>query len=171
MYGRTCINIACLPSKRLIIEAGNGIDFVDAVNGKNDMTAMLRGKNHHMLADEKTVTVLDGAASFLNDHEIEVATSDGKTEQYHGERIFINKGALPVMLPIPGLTESKAVLDSTAAMDQRNLPERLTIIGAGYIGLEFASMFAKYGSEVTVLDLHENFLPREDEDIAALTLN
>lgn len=75
------------------------------------------------------------------------------------------------MLPIPGLTESKAVLDSTAAMDQSNLPERLTIIGAGYIGLEFASMFAKYGSEVTVLDLHENFLPREDEDIAALTLN
>lgn len=102
MYGRTCINIACLPSKRLIIEAGNGIDFVDAVNGKNDMTAMLRGKNYHMLADEKTVTVLDGA---------------------------------------------------------------------DYIGLEFASMFAKYGSEVTVLDLHENFLPREDEDIAALTLN
>lgn len=102
MYGGTCINIACLPSKRLIIEAGNGIDFVDAVNGKNDMTAMLRGKNHHMLADEKTVTVLDGA---------------------------------------------------------------------DYIGLEFASMFAKYGSEVTVLDLHENFLPREDEDIAALTLN
>ena len=43
--------------------------------------------------------------------------------------------------------------------------------GAGYIGLEFASMFAKYGSEVTVLDLHENFLPRKDEDIAALTLN
>ena len=102
MYGGTCINIACLPSKRLIIEAGNGIDFVDAVNGKNDMTAMLRGKNYHMLADEKTVTVLDGA---------------------------------------------------------------------GYIGLEFASMFAKYGSEVTVLDLHENFLPRKDEDIAALTLN
>lgn len=49
------------------------------MNGKNDMTAMLRGKNYHMLADEKTVTVLDGAASFLNDHEIEVVTSDGKT--------------------------------------------------------------------------------------------
>ena len=45
MYGGTCINIACLPSKRLIIEAGNGVDFVDAVNGKNKMTSMLRGKN------------------------------------------------------------------------------------------------------------------------------
>src|SRR5699024_11272937 len=64
MYGGTCINIACLPSKRLIIEAGNGVDFVDAVNGKNKMTSMLRGKNYHMLADEKTVTVLDGTAKF-----------------------------------------------------------------------------------------------------------
>ena len=70
------------------------------------------------------------------------------------------------MLPIPGLMESNAILDSTAAMDQTNLPKKLVIIGAGYIGLEFASMFAEYGSEVTVLDLHDNFLPREDDDIA-----
>lgn len=62
--------------------------------------------------------------------------------------------------------ESNAILDSTAAMDQTNLPKKLVIIGAGYIGLEFASMFAEYGSEVTVLDLHDNFLPREDDDIA-----
>ena len=166
MYGGTCINIACLPSKRLIIEAGNGVDFVDAVNGKNDMTSMLRGKNYHMLADEKTVTVLDGTAKFMNDHEIAVTTADGQVEEYHGERIFINTGALPVMLPIPGLAESEAILDSTAAMDQTELPKKLVIIGAGYIGLEFASMFAEYGSEVTVLDLHDNFLPREDDDIA-----
>lgn len=70
------------------------------------------------------------------------------------------------MLPILGLMESNAILDSTAAMDQTNLPKKLVIIGAGYIGLEFASMFAEYGSEVTVLDLHDNFLPREDDDIA-----
>ena len=167
MYGGTCINIACLPSKRLIIEAGNGVDFVDAVNGKNEMTSMLRNKNYHMLADEKTVIVLDGQAKFIDNHDIEVTLSDGTTEKYHGERIFINTGALPVKLPIPGLAESKAILDSTAAMDQTRLPHKLTIIGAGDIGLEFASMFAHYGSEVTILDLHEQFLPREDDDIAA----
>lgn len=167
MYGGTCINIACLPSKRLIIEAGQGIDFVDAVNGKNQMTGMLRNKNYHMLADEPTVTVLDGEAKFIGNHEIEVETLAGDKEQFHGERIFINTGAMPVMLPIPGLAESKAVLDSTAAMDQKDLPKKLVIIGAGYIGLEFASMFAKYGSQVTVLDLHSEFLPREDTDIAA----
>lgn len=166
MYGGTCINIACLPSKRLIIEAGNGVDFVDAVNGKNDMTSMLRNKNYHMLADEENVTVLDGIAKFMNNHEIAVTTVNGQIEEFHGDRIFINTGALPVMLPIPGLMESNAILDSTAAMDQTNLPKKLVIIGAGYIGLEFASMFAEYGSEVTVLDLHDNFLPREDDDIA-----
>lgn len=166
MYGGTCINIACLPSKRLIIEAANGVSYVDAVNGKNEMTAQLREKNYHMLADEKTVTVLDGEAHFIADHEIEVKLSNGKKVQYKGDRIFINTGAVPVMLPIPGLKESKYILDSTQAIDEKKRPKNLTIIGAGYIGLEFASMFAKYGSKVTVLDHNEEFLAREDEDIS-----
>ncbi len=166
MYGGTCINIACLPSKRLIIEAANGVSYVDAVNGKNEMTAQLREKNYHMLADEKTVTVLDGEAHFIADHEIEVKLSNGKKVQYKGDRIFINTGAVPVMLPIPGLKESKYILDSTQAMDEKKMPKNLTIIGAGYIGLEFASMLAKYGSKVTVLDHNKEFLAREDEDIS-----
>lgn len=166
MYGGTCINIACLPSKRLIIEAANGVSYVDAVNGKNEMTAQLREKNYHMLADEKTITVLDGKAHFIADHEIEVELPNGKKSQYKGDRIFINTGAVPVMLPIPGLKESKYILDSTQAMDEKKMPKNLTIIGAGYIGLEFASMFAKYGSKVTVLDHNKEFLAREDEDIS-----
>ena len=166
MYGGTCINIACLPSKRLIIEAANGVSYVDAVNGKNEMTEQLREKNYHMLADEKTVTVLDGKAHFIADHEIEVELPNGKKAQYKGDRIFINTGAVPVMLPIPGLKESKYILDSTQAMDEKKMPKNLTIIGAGYIGLEFASMFAKYGSKVTVLDHNKEFLVREDEDIS-----
>lgn len=168
MYGGTCINIACLPSKRLIIEAANGVSYVDAVSGKNEMTAQLRDKNYHMLADEKTVTVLDGEAHFISDHEIQVNLPNGEKAQYKGERIFINTGAVPVMLPIPGLKESKYILDSTQAMDEKKMPENLTIIGAGYIGLEFASMFAKYGSKVTVLDHSKEFLSREDEDISQL---
>ena len=166
MYGGTCINIACLPSKRLIIEASNGVSYVDAVSGKNEMTAQLRNKNYHMLADEKTVTVLDGEAHFIADHEIEVVLTNGEKEQFKGERIFINTGAVPVMLPIPGLKESKYILDSTQAMDEKKMPENLTIIGAGYIGLEFASMFAKYGSKVTVLDHSREFLSREEADIS-----
>lgn len=167
MYGGTCINIACLPSKRLIIEAANGVDFVDAVNGKNEMTAMLRNKNYHMLADEPTVTVLDGTARFTGNHQIAVTTKDGE-QRFEGQRIFINTGAQPIIPNIPGLKESSAILDSTAAMDHTALPKRLTIIGGGYIGLEFASMFAEYGSAVTVLDSHSDILLREDDDIRAV---
>ena len=168
MYGGTCINIACLPSKRLIIEAANGIEFTDAINSKNEMTSFLRNANYHMLADEKTVTVLDGTAKFLSDHEIEVTKNDGTKEKYSGKRIFINTGAIPNDAPIPGLIESNKVINSTEAMDQTEMPKKLTIIGSGYIGLEFASMFANYGTKVTVLDNHRDFLPREDNDISEM---
>ncbi|EEJ75579.1 pyridine nucleotide-disulfide oxidoreductase [Lactobacillus acidophilus ATCC 4796] len=168
MYGGTCINIACLPSKRLIIEAANGIEFTDAINSKNEMTSFLRNDNYHMLADEKTVTVLDGTAKFLSDHEIEVTKNDGTKEKYSGKRIFINTGAIPNYAPIPGLIESNKVINSTEAMDQTEMPKKLTIIGSGYIGLEFASMFANYGTKVTVLDNHRDFLPREDNDISEM---
>ena len=97
MYGGTCINIACLPSKRLIIEAGNGVDFVDAVNGKNDMTSMLRNKNYHMLADKENVTVLDGTTKFMNNHEIAVTTVNGQIEEFHGDKIFIFSTVYPPM--------------------------------------------------------------------------
>lgn len=168
MYGGTCINIACLPSKRLIIEAANGVEFTDAINSKNEMTSFLRNANYHMLADEKTVTVLDGTAKFLSDHEIEVTKNDGTKEKYSGKRIFINTGAIPNYVSIPGLAESNKVINSTEAMDQIQMPKKLTIIGSGYIGLEFASMFANYGTQVTVLDVHNDFLPREDNDVSQM---
>lgn len=168
MYGGTCINIACLPSKRLIIESTKGTEFSHAVAGKNEMTAFLRDKNYHMLADEDSVTVLDGEARFVSDHVVEVTKADGQKVQFKGERIFINTGAEPVVLPIKGLKESKNVLDSTKAMDETKLPKELVILGAGYIGLEFAGMFARYGSKVTVLDLHTDFIPREDTDVSEL---
>lgn len=168
MYGGTCINIACLPSKRLIIEAANGVEFTDAINSKNEMTSFLRNANYHMLADEKTVTALDGTAKFLSDHEIEVTKNDGTKEKYSGKRIFINTGAIPNYVSIPGLAESDKVINSTEAMDQIQMPKKLTIIGSGYIGLEFASMFANYGTQVTVLDVHNDFLPREDNDVSQM---
>lgn len=168
MYGGTCINIACLPSKRLIIEAANGVAFTDAINSKNEMTSFLRNANYHMLADEKTVTVLDGTAKFLSDHEIEVTKNDGTKEKYSGKRIFINTGAIPNYASIPGLAESNKVINSTEAMDQIQMPKKLTIIGSGYIGLEFASMFANYGTQVTMLDVHNDLLPREDNDVSQM---
>lgn len=167
MYGGTCINIACLPSKRLITEAARGTDFATAIRGKREMVAQLRDKNYHMLADEDTITVLDGTARFTGDHTITVDTATGPQE-FTGRRIFINTGAQPIIPAIPGLRESPALLTSTSAMELDNLPQKLVIIGAGYIGLEFASMFAEFGAQVTVVDHHQEFLPREDTDVATM---
>ena len=171
MYGGTCINIACLPSKNLIINAQRGIKFEDAVKQKNEMTTALRNKNYHMVADEETATVLDGTAKFIDNHTIEIVLDSGEKTKIKGERIFINTGATPIIPQIKGLKESKYILDSTAAMDQNSLPNELVILGAGYIGMEFASMFARYGAKVTVLDTNEKFLKREDDDISEMLFN
>ncbi|WP_165005501.1 FAD-dependent oxidoreductase [Enterococcus sp. ZJ1668] len=170
MYGGTCINIACIPSKSLITNGERGVEFPDAVERKEKLTGMLRAKNYHMISDEATGTVMDGTARFISNNQIEV-TQDGDKTIVEGERIFINTGAEPIILPIKGLQESRYLLDSTQAMDQTTLPETLVIIGAGYIGLEFASMFNHYGSKVVVLDSHPEFLYREDEDIAQMILD
>lgn len=171
MYGGTCINIACLPSKNLIINAQRGIKFEDAVKQKDEMTTALRNKNYHMVADEETATVLDGTAKFVDNHTIEIVLDSGEKTKIKGERIFINTGATPIIPQVKGLKESKYILDSTVAMDQNSLPNELVILGAGYIGMEFASMFARYGAKVTVLDTNEKFLKREDDDISEMIFN
>ena len=171
MYGGTCINIACLPSKNMIINAQRGINFEDAVKEKDEMTTVLRNKNYHMVADEETATVLDGTAKFIDNHTIEIVLDSGERTEVKGERIFINTGATPIIPQVKGLKESKYILDSTAAMDQSSLPNELVILGAGYIGMEFASMFARYGAKVTVLDTNEKFLKREDDDISEMLFN
>ena len=171
MYGGTCINIACLPSKNMIINAQRGINFEDAVKEKDEMTTVLRNKNYHMVADEETATILDGTAKFIDNHTIEIVLDSGEKTKIKGERIFINTGATPIIPQVKGLKESKYILDSTAAMDQNSLPNELVILGAGYIGMEFASMFACYGAKVTVLDTNEKFLKREDDDISEMLFN
>lgn len=100
MYGGTCINIGCIPSKSLILNGEKKMDFVTAVEHKEKLTKMLRNKNYHMIADEATGVVLDGTARFISDHILEVALPDGTKMQVEGEKIFINTGALPIILPI-----------------------------------------------------------------------
>jgi pyruvate/2-oxoglutarate dehydrogenase complex dihydrolipoamide dehydrogenase (E3) component len=88
-----------------------------------------------------------------------------------GERIFINTGSVSRIPPIPGLNLSKRILTSTSIMELEHLPKRLLIIGGGYIGLEFASMYASFGSEVTVLETGTTFLAMEDDDVAVSIKN
>lgn len=178
MYGGTCINIGCLPSKSLILSAeqanrtGESLTtetretaFKNAIAEKRRVTSMLRDKNYHKLADQDNITVLTGRARFIGPHSAEIATADGPVTVTAG-KIFINTGATPHIPDIPGIRTTPGVYTSTGLMDIDEIPQRLVIIGSGFIGLEFASMFADFGSAVTVLQHSAEFLPREDADIA-----
>lgn len=168
MYGGTCINIGCIPSKSLIVNGNRKVPFEEAVTKRGDLTERLRNKNFHMIADEKTAEVWTGKARFTANHDLEVTMTNGEIRKLTGERIFINTGSTPILPEVPGITKSSRVVTSKEIMELPVLPKRLTIIGAGYIGLEFAAMFADYGATVTVIDNHETFIPREDSDIAKM---
>ena len=85
--------------------------------------------------------------------------------QIRAERIFINTGSVPAVPPIPGVDGAR-VYDSTGILSLAERPKRMVIVGGGYIGLEFAFMYRAFGTEVTILDNLDEFLPREDRDIA-----
>ena len=174
MYGGTCINVGCIPSKRLITDAADspGGDFFakgeyyrNAIEEKRRLTAALRKANYDKLI-QAGVDVIDGTASFTDEHHIRVLTKDD-TKSLEGGRFVINTGSVPVMPEIAGAEESGKVYVSETIMDLKELPGALTIVGGGYIGLEFASMYAGFGSKVTIVQDGSTFLPREDEDLSA----
>lgn len=181
MYGGTCINVACIPTKSLVHSAqlsqALGGTFEDraeryreAIQKKNRLTEMLRGKNYHKLADRPNITVLTGEASFADARRVAVELADGGREEVEADNIFINTGSRPFVPPISGLAQSRYVYLSEGLLSVTELPRRMVIIGGGYIGMEFASMYANFGSQVTVVQDGEVFLPREDEEIAAAVL-
>lgn len=177
MYGGTCINVGCIPSKSLIKNArfaalSKGSTFEEkaqwykkAIAEKRELTAMLRKKNFDKLNDLPNVIVLTGKARFLSATQVEV-DEGGNKQVLEGEKIFINTGSVPIMPPIEGLSGNPCVYTSEEMMELDILPRKLAIIGGGYIGTEFASMYAGFGSKVTVLQDGEKYLPREDEDVA-----
>lgn len=167
MYGGTCINIGCIPSKVLVHDGIEGTPFNDAMQRKRDVVSALNNKNYHNLADEANIDVINLTAAFKSAHEIDLLNAQGDTvKTIEGTNIVINTGAKSVIPNIKGIDTSKRVYDSKAMMDLTQQPKRLVIVGGGYIALEFASMFANFGTEVTVLERADHILKKEDEAIA-----
>ena len=166
MYGGTCINIACIPTKTLLVAAEKGLTFDQVMAAKNAVTSRLNSKNYAGVSGAG-VDIIDGEAHFLSNKVIEITAGDEK-EELTAETIVINTGAVSNVLPIPGLTETKNVYDSTGIQNLKELPKRLGVLGGGNIGLEFAGLYNKLGSQVTVLDAAPVFLPRVEPSIAAL---
>lgn len=163
MYGGTCINVACIPTKALIHEAEiSGIMYQGdykkqsnfyklAIARKDKLTSFLRDKNFDDLANRPNVTIYTGTASFICPDTVKVTLPDEEIE-LQGKEIFINTGSTSIIPAIDGIRDSKRVYTSSTLLDMELLPQHLIIVGGGYIGLEFASMYAEFGSKVTILE-------------------
>ncbi len=125
-------------------------------------------KNYDNLTHHPNVTVYTGTGSFTAPDKVEVSLSGREKESLQAPRIFINTGAESIIPPIEGIKGNPHVFTSTSIMELKELPEKLAVIGGGYVGLEFASMYASFGSQVTVLEGHADLIPREDRDVAGI---
>lgn len=181
LHGGSCINIACVPTKTLIHDADTGTPFPQARTRRDSLIDQLNAANHEMLASKDTVTLLDGRARFLGPHTVEV-TAGEESMQVTAPRIVINTGSVARIPDIEGLdpdeipaladyathtTNSAVFHDSTSIQHVDPMPERLLIVGAGPIGLEFASMFSGFGAHVFLLNNRSGLFGNLDEGIGA----
>lgn len=183
MYGGTCINQACIPTKILENQASEirreslnkfsekELRYEESINKKEDLITKLRNANYNKLNNNENVTIFVGEGSFINGKTIEVKTIEGKNVLLEGEKIFINTGSKPNIPSIKGIGNSNIVYTNETLMKLKKLPKNITIIGAGYIGLEFAGIYASFGSKVTVVNTHSTILPNEDSDDSEEVIN
>ena len=191
--GGTCLNEGCIPTKSFCRNAevldelrdaeafgvtglSYDFDFKAVAARKNAVVEQLRGGIEGLLA-HKLITLVRGKASFKDEHTISVIPSDpsvisseaeGRVEkslEYSADYIIIATGSVSASLPIPG-ADLPGVLTSREILDLEEVPSRLCVIGGGVIGLEFASVFRSFGSEVTVLEYFKDILPRFDSDLS-----
>lgn len=174
--GGTCLNEGCIPTKcycrnaEVVSTMKNGaefgldniafdVDFNKILERKNSVVETLRNGVDMMLKQAK-VNVVNAMASFKDNKTV---VADG--EEYTADNIIIATGSVSKSLPIPG-HDLPCVMDSTAILNLEYIPARLTIIGGGVIGIEFASIFSQLGSQVTVIEFMKQILPPFDSDIA-----
>jgi pyruvate/2-oxoglutarate dehydrogenase complex dihydrolipoamide dehydrogenase (E3) component len=173
MYGGTCPNVGCVPSKGLVHHSRERRPqddpqafYAASVAKVQEVREFMRVGNYEGLSGLETVTVITGDAVFADPHTVSVALDGGERMTVSAETILINTGSRAVVPDIPGLRGSEYRLTSTEMIESTRLPQRLAIIGGGFLGLEFAAIYQRFGARVTVLEGAERFLGREDEDVA-----
>ncbi len=181
--GGTCLNEGCIPTKSLcrnaevledlakaeafgLEEVGYKFNFTKAIERKNKVVEQLR-QGVEFLLGGKGITLVRGKASFKDSKTIVVASDDPATngQEITGDNIIIATGSYSATPPIPG-ADLEGVITSKEILDLEEVPARLCVIGAGVIGLEFASIFKSFGSDVQVVEFCKEILPRFDTDLA-----
>ena len=153
--GGTCLNVGCIPTKTYVHSAS----FEEARERLAQVVPQLRAGVETILS-HPNITLVRGKASFVDGHTVRVGD-----EQFTASNIIIATGSDSKLISVPGI-DSSNVVDSTGLLQLDALPKRLCIIGAGVIGMEFASVFNRFGSEVTVIEFLKECLPALDSDIA-----
>ena len=180
--GGTCINEGCTPTKTMVASAKvayldrrssdygvqNGpvnVDMVEVRRRKRDIADSFRGGSEQRLDDAENLDLVRGEARFTSPRELEVRLDDGDTVKLSAESVFINVGARPGGVPVEGI-DTVGALNSTTVMELDEVPDHLLVLGGGYVGLEFAQMFRRFGSEITIVQRGPQLLAREDADVA-----
>ncbi|MDG1850717.1 MAG: dihydrolipoyl dehydrogenase [Gammaproteobacteria bacterium] len=182
VYGGTCLNVGCIPSKALLdsshkfAEASHdfdvhgikvskvGIDVPAMIARKEKVVKQLTGGIAGLFRANK-VEGISGTGKLLKDKQVEVTDHEGKTSVYSADNVILAAGSVPIEIP-PTPLDHDVIVDSTGALEFQEVPKRLGVIGAGVIGLELGSVWARLGAEVVVLEAVDAFLPMIDQQIA-----
>jgi pyruvate/2-oxoglutarate dehydrogenase complex dihydrolipoamide dehydrogenase (E3) component len=178
LFGGTCVNTGCIPTKALVasayaahlarcaadwgvrVEGAVKVDMKAVKARKDAIVAASRSGVERSLKTLKGCTVYEGHGRFVAAKRVAVNGSE-----LAADRIFINVGARATVPPIPGL-DRVPYLTNSSMMDVDFLPSHLILLGGSYVGLEFAQMYRRFGSEVTVIELASHLIPREDTDVS-----
>jgi dihydrolipoamide dehydrogenase len=179
--GGTCLNVGCIPSKALLDSsehfhnaahrfAEHGID-IDTL--KVNMPQMIQRKSKvvdrmnkgvSFLMKKNKIDVFNGFGSFVNKTTVKIAKEDGSEEQIEGDKIIIATGSKPTILPFMNY-DKKRVLTSTEALNLIEVPKSMIVIGAGVIGAELGSVYARLGTDVTFVEFAESMIPTMDSSM------
>lgn len=184
--GGVCLNVGCIPSKALIA-AGHRyqemreshflgisakevtLDFPKTQHWKNEVVVKPLTTGVRSLLKKNRVTIIEGEATFISSHTVNVKLKKGGAEEWHFEQAIIATGSQPI--PLPNFPFGGRILDSTAALNLSEVPQRLVVIGGGYIGCELAGAYRNLGAEVTIIEGSPQLLPSFEEDIQHLISN
>jgi pyruvate/2-oxoglutarate dehydrogenase complex dihydrolipoamide dehydrogenase (E3) component len=177
LFGGTCVNTGCIPTKAMVASAYAArmvaraaeygvdvgpvrVDIKRVMARKDTVSNASRTGLEDWLRNMENCTVYQGHARFESAHEVSVGR-----ERLHADKIFINVGGRALVPDMPGLREIDWLTNSSM-MSVDFLPRHLIVVGGSYIGLEFGQMFRRFGAEVTVIEMGERLVGREDEDVS-----